>query len=216
MELVEGETLRGRIAGGPLPMAAALDVAVALADALAAVHAKGITHRNLKPENIILTADGRIKMLDFGLARWQPQPDADHDLTVPSDATQVGVMMGTVGYMSPEQVRGERVESTSDIFSLGCVIYEMLTARRAFEGTTPADTLAAILKEEPPLDGLPSMSGASSAAVCGGFHASDSSRHAISRSICGDSRARPRPTRSRATRSPSCRSPTPADLTPSI
>ena len=130
MELVEGETLRGRIEGGPL--------AVALADALAAVHAKGITHRDLKPENLILTADGRIKMLDFGLARWQQQRDADQDLTVPSDATKAGVMMGTGGYMSPEQVRGEKVEATSDIFSLGCVIYEMLTARRAFDRATPA------------------------------------------------------------------------------
>lgn len=156
MELVEGETLRGRISGGPLPVAAALDVAIALADALAAVHAKGITHRDLKPENIILTTDGRIKVLDFGLARWQAQHDADQDLTVPSDATEAGVMMGTVGYMSPEQVRGEKAEATSDIFSLGCVIYEMLTARRAFERDTPADTLAAILKEEPALEGLPS------------------------------------------------------------
>jgi|RhiMethySRZTD1v2_1073278.scaffolds.fasta_scaffold01301_18 eukaryotic-like serine/threonine-protein kinase len=157
MELVEGETLRGRIAGGPLPVPAALDVAIALADALAAVHAKGITHRDLKPENIILTADGRIKILDFGLARWQAQSDADQDLTVPSDATQAGVMMGTVGYMSPEQVRGEKVEATSDIFSLGCVVYEMLTARRAFERATPADTLAAILKEDPALEGVPSQ-----------------------------------------------------------
>ncbi|HEY5618388.1 MAG TPA: protein kinase [Vicinamibacterales bacterium] len=156
MELLEGETLRGRIARGPLPPGKVVEVAVAIAEALAAVHAKNITHRDLKPENIFLTADGRTKILDFGLARWQP-PGSDADSTMTRPGSEAGVIMGTIGYMSPEQVRGEKAEATSDIFSLGCVLYEMLTARRAFERGTTAETLAAILKEEPhPLVELPS------------------------------------------------------------
>jgi serine/threonine protein kinase/Tfp pilus assembly protein PilF len=153
MELLQGETLRARIARGPLSPGKVVEVAIAVAEALAAVHSKNITHRDLKPENIFLTADGRIKILDFGLARWQP-PASDADSTMTRAGSESGVMMGTIGYMSPEQVRGEKAEATSDIFSLGCVVYEMLTARRAFERDTAADMLAAILKEQPqPLDG---------------------------------------------------------------
>src|SRR5262245_57759144 len=148
MELVEGERLRDRISRGPLPPEKALDVAIALADALSVVHAKGITHRDLKPENIFLTADGRIKVLDFGLARWQ-SPDANSDLTMMPTQTMAGLIMGTIGYMSPEQVRGETADARSDIFALGCVVHEMLTSRRAFERPTTAEALAAILKEEP-------------------------------------------------------------------
>jgi eukaryotic-like serine/threonine-protein kinase len=157
MELVEGETLRDRIARGPMPPGKALEIAIALAEALSAVHAKGITHRDLKPENIFLTADGHIKILDFGLARWN-SPDFDADLTMMPTATEVGVILGTIGYMSPEQVRGEKAGAPSDVFALGCVMHEMLTAHRAFERPTTADTLAAILKEEPQgLDRLPAQ-----------------------------------------------------------
>jgi TolB-like protein len=155
MELLEGETLRARVARGPLRTESAVEIAVAVAEALAVVHAKGITHRDLKPENIFLLTDGRTKVLDFGLARRQP-PVADADLTVSYTATEAGVVMGTIGYMSPEQVRGETADATSDIFSFGCVLYEMLTGRRAFDRATTADTLAAILTEEPALDRMPS------------------------------------------------------------
>src|SRR5262245_17509674 len=155
MELVEGETLRDRISRGAMPPGRTLEVAVALAEALSVVHAKGITHRDLKPENILLTADGRIKILDFGLARWN-SPDSDAALTMMPTQTQAGVMMGTIGYMSPEQVRGETAAAPSDIFAFGCVMHEMLTGHRAFERPTTADTLTAILKEEPlGLDALP-------------------------------------------------------------
>jgi TolB-like protein len=155
MELVEGETLRERISRGPLPPGKTLEVAIALADTLSVVHAKGITHRDLKPENVFLTADGRIKVLDFGLARWH-SPDADADLTMMPTQTRAGVILGTIGYMAPEQVRGERADGRSDIFALGCVLHEMLTAHRAFERPTTAEALAAILKEEPQdLDAVP-------------------------------------------------------------
>jgi TolB-like protein len=155
MELVAGETLRDRIARGPMAVERVLEVAIALADALSAVHAKGITHRDLKPENIFLTSDGRIKVLDFGLARWHSL-ESEPNLTMMPTETRVGVILGTVGYMAPEQVRGEKADPRSDIFALGCVIHEMLTARRAFERPTTAEALAAILREEPQnLDAVP-------------------------------------------------------------
>ena len=148
MELLEGETLRRRLEPSPQPWRKAVEIAAAAADGLAAAHAKGITHRDLKPENIFLTSDGRVKILDFGLARWEPAASAGE--TAPPTATEVGTVMGTVGYMSPEQARGEKAGPPSDIFSLGCVLYEMLTGRRAFSGRSPAETIAAILREEPP------------------------------------------------------------------
>ena len=155
MELVEGETLRNRISRGPLAPEKVLDVAIALAEALSVVHAKGITHRDLKPENIFLTADGHVKVLDFGLASWHSS-DADADLTIMPTQTMAGAIMGTIGYMSPEQVRGERADARSDIFALGCVVHEMLTARRAFARPTTAEAFAAILKETPQeLDAVP-------------------------------------------------------------
>ncbi len=148
-ELLEGETLRSRLALAAIPWRKAVEMAVALAEGLAAAHAKGITHRDLKPENIFLTSDGRVKILDFGLARWQPREPAGDATDAPTQ-TQAGTVMGTIGYMSPEQVRGEKADAPSDIFSLGCVLHEMLTGRRAFQRPSPADTLAAILKEDPP------------------------------------------------------------------
>ena len=146
-ELLDGETLRARLARGPLGWRKAVDTCTAVAEGLDAAHGKGIIHRDLKPENIFLTTDGRIKILDFGLASYHPIAAAGQ--TIPTQ-TEVGLVMGTPGYMSPEQVRGEPASASSDIFSLGCVLYELLTGRRAFGGPTAAASIAAILSEEPP------------------------------------------------------------------
>lgn len=152
-ELLEGETLREVIASGPLPPRKAREYGVQIALGLAAAHEKGIVHRDLKPDNIFITRDERLKILDFGLARpaaGPPEaPDETQSPTV-SGYTEPGRVMGTVGYMSPEQVRGVPVDHRSDIFSFGAVLYEMLTGSRAFQRETAAETLTAILKEEPP------------------------------------------------------------------
>ncbi|HSZ57219.1 MAG TPA: protein kinase [Tepidisphaeraceae bacterium] len=148
MELLEGETLRDRLARGPLPWREAVEAGAAVADGLAAAHAKGIVHRDLKPENLFLTDDGRVKILDFGLARITPVPNVEAE-TVPAE-TLAGTVMGTVGYMSPEQVRGQPADARSDIFSFGCVLYEMVTGQRAFHRETAAETMTAILHDEPP------------------------------------------------------------------
>jgi len=149
-ELLEGETLRARLlGGGAMAWRKAAETGAALAEGLAAAHSKGITHRDLKPENIFLTTDGRVKILDFGLARFRPAA-APGDDTVTRADTQVGTILGTVGYMSPEQVRGGAAEAPSDLFSLGCVLYEMVSGQRAFSRPSPADTLAAILGQDPP------------------------------------------------------------------
>jgi serine/threonine protein kinase/tetratricopeptide (TPR) repeat protein len=150
MELLEGQTLRGRLAQGPLPWREAAEVGAAVADGLAAAHAKGIVHRDLKPENLFLTADGRVKILDFGLARVDREPTEQQETgPYPPAQTAPGTVMGTIGYMSPEQVRGLPVDARSDVFSLGCVLYEMLAGRRPFQRKTAADTTAAILCDEP-------------------------------------------------------------------
>jgi TolB-like protein/Tfp pilus assembly protein PilF len=150
MELLEGETLRSRLAKGPLPWREVIEVGGAVADGLAAAHAKGIVHRDLKPENLFLTADGRVKILDFGLARVETKPTEEVE-TAPYLLAQTapGTVLGTIGYMSPEQVRGLTVDARSDVFSLGCVLYEMLAGRRPFQRKTAADTTAAILSDEP-------------------------------------------------------------------
>ena len=151
-ELLDGETLRGRLARGALSWREAVEISATVADGLAATHAKGIIHRDLKPENIFLTSDGRVKILDFGLASRKlsgAMSDISSAPTVPN-VTEPGMVMGTVGYMSPEQVRGEEVDERSDIFSFGCVLYEMVSGRRAFARETAAETMAAILKDEPP------------------------------------------------------------------
>ena len=149
MELLEGETLRERLRRGPLPWREAVEIAIAVCEGLAAAHAKGIIHRDLKPENLFLTRDGRVKILDFGIARVKREfaPDAE---TLNETATRPGAMMGTIGYMSPEQVRGEPVEAPGDLFVVGCVLYEMIGGRRPFARPTAVETLAAILTEEPP------------------------------------------------------------------
>jgi dipeptidyl aminopeptidase/acylaminoacyl peptidase len=149
-ELLAGETLRERLAEGPLPQRKALEYALQVAQGLAAAHEKGIVHRDLKPENLFLTSDGRIKILDFGLAKVTA-PEAENTRSPTAMAqTEPGTVMGTVGYMSPEQVRGRPVDKRSDIFSLGSILYEMLTGERAFRGDSPAETMAAIAQKDPP------------------------------------------------------------------
>ena len=152
-ELLDGETLRSRMAGEPLPLRKALDFSIQIARGLAAAHERGVVHRDLKPENLLVTKDGRVKILDFGLAKLllgEETVGATGDSGTRSAETSPGTLLGTVGYMSPEQVRGQAVDARSDIFSLGAVLYEMLSGRRAFRGETSADTLTAILKQEPP------------------------------------------------------------------
>ncbi len=146
LELLEGQTLRQRLSGAPLPWTQAAEIGDALAEGLAAAHAKGIIHRDLKPENIFLTDAGQVKILDFGIARVKGLAAAHEPST---QTTKPGTVLGTYGYMSPEQVRGETVEAPGDIFSLGCVFYEMLAGARPFARATMAETLAAILRDEP-------------------------------------------------------------------
>jgi eukaryotic-like serine/threonine-protein kinase len=150
-ELLEGETLRERLRSGAIAMRKALDYALQIAHGLAAAHEKGIVHRDLKPDNVFLTKDGRVKILDFGLAKLtQPEPAAHTSLPTMTHGTEAGMVLGTAGYMSPEQVRGVAVDARSDIFSFGAILYELLSGKRAFHGDTPADTMSAILKEDPP------------------------------------------------------------------
>jgi len=151
-ELLEGETLREEIGRGPQPARKVIEQGVQIAHGLAAAHEKGIVHRDLKPENLFTTRDGRVKILDFGLAKLkQPGGNGQHPSpTAPGDGTEPGMVMGTAGYMSPEQVRGNPVDHRTDIFAFGVILYEMLTGRRAFQKSTRADTMSAILNEEPP------------------------------------------------------------------
>ena len=151
-ELLEGETLREKLRGAPLPQRKAVDYASQIARGLAAAHERGIVHRDLKPENIFITSDGRAKILDFGLAKLTQGDGRQSQTEIPTWRvdTAPGAVMGTVGYMAPEQVRGRKVDHRADIFSFGAVLYEMLTGRRAFRGESAADTLSAVLKEDPP------------------------------------------------------------------
>src|SRR6476620_3989404 len=152
MELLEGETLRSRLVQAQMSWREAADLGYELADGLAAAHSRGIVHRDLKPENIFLTSNGRAKILDFGLARRDGPPelqDQTHQQTQ-TQMTEPGSVMGTVGYMSPEQVSGVAADARSDIFSLGCVLHEMVSGARPFAGRTHGEVLAAILRDEPP------------------------------------------------------------------
>jgi serine/threonine protein kinase/tetratricopeptide (TPR) repeat protein len=150
MELLEGETLRERLDGGPIPQRKALDYALQIAQGLAAAHDRGIIHRDLKPQNVFVTRDGLVKILDFGLAKVAGQTAPEGRSNAPTTpGTRTGMILGTVGYMSPEQVRGAPADHRSDIFSLGTVLYEMLTGERAFRKETDVETMMAILREDP-------------------------------------------------------------------
>src|SRR5438093_1171265 len=162
MELVEGEDLSQRIARGAIPLGEALPIAKQIAEALEAAHEQGIIHRDLKPANIKVRADGTVKVLDFGLAKaMEPagatSPNVSRGPTIASPAmmTGVGMILGTAAYMAPEQARGKTVDTRADIWAFGCVLFEMLTGRRAFGGEDVTDTVAAVLKSEPDWTVLP-------------------------------------------------------------
>src|SRR5437867_800302 len=146
-ELLEGETLRARVRAGPLSGRRAIDYGIQIARGMAAAHEKGIIHRDLKPENIFITNDGRVKILDFGLAKLTSTSEDGDAATL--HKTEPGRVMGTAAYMSPEQVRGEKVDGRSDIFSFGCVLYEMLTGSQPFSRPSGAETMNAILHSDP-------------------------------------------------------------------
>ena len=158
LELVEGPTLEERIAAKPVPIAEALAIAAQIANALDAAHEKGIVHRDLKPANIKLTDDGRVKVLDFGLAKAlvdESAPDAAQSPTMTAMASRLGVILGTAAYMSPEQAKGKSVDKRTDIWAFGCVLYEMLTGRRAFAGDDVTDFIVAVMTKEPDWTALP-------------------------------------------------------------
>ena len=159
-ELLSGENLRQLVKRGPLPVRKVIEYCVQIAHGLQAAHDRGIVHRDLKPENLFLTKEGRVKILDFGLAKLtQPVQTSEYGPGTIGGLTEPGVVMGTVGYMSPEQVRGESTDSRTDIFAFGAVLYEMLTGKRAFQRSNATETQAAILREDPPniLDLVPNL-----------------------------------------------------------
>jgi Tol biopolymer transport system component len=150
-ELLEGKTLRERLAEGALPVRTVIDYSLQIVQGLIAAHDHRIVHRDLKPENLFVTSDGRVKILDFGVAKLQPAPgDSGRSIEEATTVTRTGAVVGTVAYMSPEQLRGKPVDHRSDIFSVGAILYEMLTGRRAFRGETAVDTMTAVLLEDPP------------------------------------------------------------------
>ncbi len=152
-ELLEGETLRAELAGGRFSPRKAIDYALQIAHGLAAAHDKGIVHRDLKPENLFVTGEGRVKILDFGLAKLtQAETGSGPQTNLPTATagTEPGLVMGTLGYMSPEQIKGKPADSRSDIFAFGAILYEMLSGKRAFHADSAGETMAAILKEDPP------------------------------------------------------------------
>ena len=156
LELVEGEPLDAMLANGPLGVAPALGIGRQVADALSAAHEKGVVHRDLKPSNILVTSSGRVKVLDFGLAKDVEEAAAAGSRVVTSPAmTAAGTILGTPAYMSPEQARGKPVDRRTDLWSFGCVLYEMLCGRRSFGGDTVTDCLAAIVEREPDWTALP-------------------------------------------------------------
>src|SRR2546428_3748561 len=168
MELVEGPTLADRIAQGPIALDEALPIAKQIAGALEAAHDQGIIHRDLKPSNIKVRPDGTVKVLDFGLAKalepvavMSPGVSQSPTIISPAVMTGVGVLLGTAAYMSPEQAKGRAADKRSDVWAFGCVLYEMLAGKRAFEGEDVSDTLANVLKSEPDWNALPAETPAS-------------------------------------------------------
>lgn len=163
LELVKGETLAERLTKGALSVEEALDICTQIAEALEAAHEKGIIHRDLKPANVKITPEGKVKVLDFGLAKAFEAADYGEgegvdfskSPTITADYSRSGVILGTAAYMSPEQARGKPLDKRTDIWSFGCLLYEVLTGRQAFEGETISDTIAAILKGEPDWEALP-------------------------------------------------------------
>ena len=159
-ELLEGETLHDRIQSGPVSGRRAIEYALQIAEGLAAAHGKGVVHRDLKPENVFITKDHRVKILDFGLAklmRTEAQQAAGAEGLSAAGMTQTipGMIVGTVGYMSPEQVRGEEVGARTDIFNFGAILYKVLSGQRAFRGATPVEIMNSILNEDPPESTVP-------------------------------------------------------------
>ncbi len=158
MELVPGETLSERIARGAIPFEESLAVAKQIAEALEAAHEKGIIHRDLKPPNVKITPDGRVKVLDFGLAKAfeseKSNPNLSNSPTMLSGGSMPGVILGTAAYMSPEQAKSRAVDKRTDIFAFGCVLYEMLTGRIMFSGETASETMAAVMMKEPEWNAL--------------------------------------------------------------
>src|SRR6202521_3358981 len=160
MELVEGPTLEDRIAAGALPLSESLKIAAQIADALEAAHEKGVVHRDLKPANVKVREDGTVKVLDFGLATAvqasaREPGDGANSFTLTMGATEVGMILGTASYMSPEQAAGKPVDRRADIWSFGVVLWEMLTGKRLFEGESVSHTLADVLRDEPDWEGVP-------------------------------------------------------------
>jgi len=150
-ELLHGETLRDALRSGALPVRKGIDIGVQIARGLAAAHDRGLVHRDLKPENVFVLADGRVKILDFGLAKSVATDATAGAMTAMAvAATDPGTVLGTVGYMAPEQVRGQATDPRTDLFALGAVLYEIFTGKRAFQRDTAAETMTAILREDPP------------------------------------------------------------------
>jgi serine/threonine protein kinase len=153
LELIEGDTLADRIDRGPIPVEEALTLALQIAEAVEAAHAKGIIHRDLKPANIKVTANNKVKVLDFGLAKaFEPNPAnmaLSNSPTFSMAVTQQGIILGTAAYMAPEQARGDTVDKRADIWAFGCILFEMLTERQAFDGRSVSDVLAGVLRAEP-------------------------------------------------------------------